>query len=451
MNLRVLLLVGSVALNAALFAAFSLRPALAPPALRGYFQRGAGAAEKSEDERTREQKLAAAKRASAEKPGTPAEIWSKLHSADLATLVSRLRAAGFPPSVVRAIVDAEVERQFSPRIKELTRSVNETPYWKPDPSYYMGNSKIFEEIGQIYRERSRVLRDLLGKDAYAWGGTDPTTAQRRQFGDLPAAKIDLVQRINDDYAEMMGQVRSAMQGVTLPEDREKLALLEREKRADLAGVLTPQELADYEMRTSMVTMRLRTAFTILDSSEQEFRTIYQIHDQFKEVLYPGSTSGGGFFLMGSETTPDKRREAGTQIQEQIKAALGPARYAEYQRATDNDFQQLYRLGQRDNVPYDTLVRAYDVRNTTTDAATKLSENASLDAAAKQAALKDLVQTARTQLLSTLGPATGPAYVQNSRWFTSLEQGRIMTVMPDGNTFSRSITSPPPRSAPAPKK
>jgi hypothetical protein len=449
MNLRVLLLVGSAALNAALLAAFTMRPALAPPSVRKYFQSGQDSDEQAATRRAREQKLVAARRTStpAAKPG---ELWSSLHSTDLATLVSRLRAAGFPPSMVRAIVDAEIDRQFSPRIKELTRTLNETPYWKPDPSYYMGNSKLFEEINQIYRERSRVIRDLLGKDAYAWAGVDPTTAQRRQFGNLSASKIDLVQRINDDYAEMMGQVRAAMQGVTLPEDREKLALLEREKRADLSAVLTPEELADYEMRTSQITMRLRTAFTILDSSEAEFRTIYKIHEQFKDILYPTSASSGSIIFTSDMS--EKRREAATWVQEQAKVALGPTRYADYQRATDSEFQQLYRLGQRDNVPYDTLVRAYDVRSTTTEAATKISANASLNAEAKQTALKELVQTARTQLLSTLGPATGPSYLENSRWFMSLEQGRIMTVMPDGRSMTRSITSPPPpTAAPAPKK
>jgi hypothetical protein len=378
---------------------------------------------------------------------TDPPLWSALHSADLSTLVQRLRAAGFPPALVRAIVDAELERQFAPRIKELTRSLAETPYWRQDPSYYLGNSKLFEDINQIYRERSRVLRDLLGRDAFAYSGMDPSAAQRRQFGNLSQAKIDLVQRINDDYAEMMGQVRSAMQGVALPEDREKLALLEREKRADLAAVLTPEELADYELRTSPITMRLRMAFTIMDASEAEFRSIHNAYLPFQEVLYPTST--GAMVFLTSDTM-DKRREATAQIDTALKAAFGDARFAQYKLSTDTDFQQLYRLGQRDNTPYETLVRAHDVRSSIADASIRIIDNASLGPEAKRTALKDLAQEARTKLLSTLGPATGPTYVQNSRWLQYLDQGRGVVIGSDGSLSSRSPPMPRPAANQPPK-
>jgi hypothetical protein len=448
MKLPLVVLASSLVVNVALVATFSAKPSLAPPFAQGFFRFGSGATTvgNTGDLRARTG-VADAQKKSQRAATHSAEIWPALHSADLSTLVARLRAAGFPPAIVRAIVDAEIERQFSSRIKELTRELNETPYWKPDPSYYFGNSKLFEQISQIYRERSRVLRDLLGKDAFAYGSVDPTAAQRRQYGNLPQAKIDLVQRVNDDYAEMMGQVRAAMQGITLPEDREKLALLEREKHADLAAVLTPEELADYEMRTSSVTSRLRTAFTIMDASEDEFRAIYKIHEQYKDVLYPSVSSG----FLGSDVM-EKRREAAAAANEQVKAALGDARYAQYQRATDNDFQQLYRLGQRDNVPYDTLVRAYDVRTTASEAATKIYDDRAMSVDEKRTALSNLARDTRAQLLSTLGPTTGPAYAENSRWLSYLDQGRIVTIGPDGLTSSiRSLPTPPPAGTPAPKK
>jgi hypothetical protein len=441
-NVRVVLLVGFTVFNAGLIAAFVARPALMPSGLRECLpQRRSPVPEAA-------QRLPAASSINPAKTAFPApdELWSSLHSTELSTLVQRLRAAGFPPAMVRAMVDAEIERQFSPRIKELMRTVTDTPYWQQDPGYYTGNQKLFESVNQIYRERSRVLRDLLGQDAFAMSGVDPTAAQRRQFGNLPQAKIDLVQRITDDYAEMSGQVRAAMQGITLPEDREKLALLEREKRADLAAVLTPEELAGYEMRTSPITMRLRTALTILDASEAEFRAIYAAHEPFKEVLYP--TSSGGLIFSGSDVM-EKRREATRQVHEQLKVALGDTRFAAYQRSAESEFQQLHRLGQRDNVPHETLVRAYDVRAPTAEASMKIVQDSSLSADAKRAALKQLAQDARTKLLSTLGPTTGPDYVGNARWLAYLEQGRGISIDSGGIISIRSAPIPasPPSQTP----
>lgn len=443
MNLRVLLLAGLIMVNCGLIATFLLRPSLAPAALQRFLPQSDSREQASAPRSTNSRAIAAGQKKSAASP----ELWQSLHSTDLATLVQRLREAGFPPTMVRAIVDAEVERQFSPRIKELTRANTEIPYWRQDSGYYSGNSKLFESINQIYRERSRVLRDLLGKDAYAVSGVDPTV-QRRQYGNLSQAKIDLVQRITEDYAEMTGQIRSAMQGVALPEDREKLALLEREKRADLAAVLTPDELADYEMRTSNITMRLRTALTMMDASEAEFRSIYQAHDPFKEVLYP--TSAGGMMYITSDVT-EKRREATRQINGQLKKDLGDTRFAQYQRATDSEFQQLYRLGQRDNIPYDTLVRAHDVRTPTAEASIKIVDDPALSPDAKRVALKELAQTARTTLLSTLGPTAGPTYVENSRWLNYLDQGRGISLGPDGSMSIRSVPMNPPPGTPAPKR
>ena len=436
MKFLVLTLAISAATNVALFAAFIAKPSLAPPAVRSFFEFGDSSRDSEKDQ-------ASPTRTAAGRRSTPAApLWSRLYSEELTALVGRLRAAGFPPTIVRAIVEAELERQFSGRIKELTRSVHDAPYWKPDQSYYMGSSQLFEKINQLYRERSKMMRELLGKDAFAYGHMDPNAAQRRQFGNLSQQKIDLVQRIVDDYAEMTSQVRIAMQGITLPEDREKLALLEREKRADLEAILTPEEFADYQMRTSNITNNLRTAFTIMNASEAEFRALYAVYQPYGDVLYPSFYTG---------FTPDmseRRREAQQAVASQAKATLGEKRFVEYERATNREFQQLYRLGQRDNLSYDTLVRAYDVRVPAAEASTKIMNDASLNYDAKRTALRELGQKTRTQLLSTLGPVIGPAYADSNRWLAYIEQGGAVSITADGNFSYRSPPPPPSVSAPA---
>lgn len=434
MKLRLLLLAGSATINLAFAAAFILRPSLAPAGVRHVFHLG------ERGPQTGPSPDATPRKAAAAAPSAP--LWSAFATDDLGTLVARLRSAGFPPIVVRAIVDAEIERRFSARMKALTRGLEDTPYWKPDPSYFTGNSKLFEEVSQIYRERSRLLRDLLGKDSLAYGMGDPTELQRRQFGNLSQAKVDLVQRITDDYAEMSSQVRAAMQGVQLPEDREKLAFLEKEKVADLAAVLTPEELAEYQMRSSAVTSRLRTAMSILDASESEFRRIYEIQQPYADLLYPTSP------LFYTSDTGEKRRDALATINAQIKQQLGEERALQYQRATNNEFQQLYRIGQRDGIAFDSLVRAYDARTIAADASQKIYNDRSLSADQRRAALQELAQTTRTQILSTLGPNAGPTYVENSRWLRHIEGGGAITITPDGNMVYR---SPPPTSSTAPRK
>jgi hypothetical protein len=417
--------------------AFATKPLLLPLAVRNHFTFGS-AAESSTKSIT----------SKVRKPDRAAEnaidVWAQLHTEDLPTLVARLRAAGFPPSMIRAIADAEVQQRYSPRLDELRRTLDETPYWRGDAGNFTGNSKLYEQMSQIGRERSKALRELIGQDVYAYAGANPTEIQRQRFGNIPPGKIDLVQSITDDYAEMTSQIRAGMQGVSLPEDKEKFALLEREKRADLAAILTPAELAEYEMRTSTITMRLRTGLTIMDASEAEFRAIYAAHQAHQETLYP--TSPGGIMFLSSDTG-DPRSKAYEQINSTLKQTLGADRFAQYQRANDREFQQLYQLTRPENTPYETLVRAYDSRMAASEASIKIANDASLNPEQKQGALKDLAQQSRTQILSTLGPTAGPTFAQSARWLSGLEQGRPFSVAPDGNIRSVPLVSPRPTPKP----
>jgi len=423
MKLVPALLAGSAALNAALLGLMAVRPALAPAAMRDFF--GGAATAPTAGARPAERPAAGA-----------APIWARLQTDDLPALVARLRAAGFAPNIIRAILEAQIDERFHQRMTALVGTVASTPFWKPDPTSGMNNQKFFEEYNQIYRERGKMLRELLGDDYLAGVAADPTAAQRRQFGNLSKAKIEMVQRITDDYSEMAGQVRSAAGGMFLPEDREKLALLDSEKKVDLAAVLSPDELNDYLMRTSTVTNRLRQALSIMDASEAEFRAIYEANAPFTDILYP---SGATYF---SNDVMQQRRDAQAQIAAQLKTALGDERYADYTRAQNNDYQMLYRLTQLDNLPAEAAARAYDVRNSTMTQSMAIMNDKGLDNDQKHAALQTLAQTGKTQLIGALGVDAGNTYVKSATWLTYIERGGAVAQNPDGGGMSyRSLPSP----------
>lgn len=433
----------SLAANVAVAVASFLRPAAAPSALRDWFDRE-GAAARAAETRQRESRLAAARAAAETKRAATAQarLWSTLHASDLKTLVDRLRTGGFPPHLIRAIVSAEIEQRFSGRMNALMSTVIDTPYWRPAPTSSFYNPKFHEERQQIYRERAKLMRDLLGHDFYAsYYTSDPTVAQRRQFGDLPQGKIDLIQRINDDYAEMTAQVRAASQGITLPEDRDKLALLEREKRADLAALLTPQELEDYEMRSSQNAMRLRTPMTYMNASEDEYRAIFRIQQKYADILYPPSAGGLSF----TSDTFQQRRDATDQMNAEIARALGPARGADFERASSSEFRQMAEIVQRDGRSLNDAIRAYEVRDAASKESQRIGDDASLSAEQKRAALLTLAQNTRVQLESALGPTSGAAYTKSSSWLRALENGQIVSFSGSSTSFRPvSSTPPPPR-------
>lgn len=446
MKLPLLLLAASFAGNALLVALFFNRPALAPPAFRDFFTTAADRAAQAADAshaihaRVAARTQAAAARAAAER----AQIWAALATDDLPALVARLRAAGFSAVVIRGIVNARLDAWFRTRMKELAGDPGAAPFWKPDGPGLFGNARLFEAQSQVYRERATRLRELLGDDFFAAGYGNATAAQRAQFGDLPKNKIDLVQRINDDYAEMSAQITAAAQGMMLPEDRAKLALLEREKRTDLAAILSPAELEDYLMRSSPITLRLRAAFSLMDATEAEFRAIYRIQLPFADVLYPTSSAGVVYY---SGEMAQQRRDAQTKIAEQTKAALGDERFAEFTRASSYEFQQLTRLAQRENLPAAAAVRAYDARDAAASESMRIMNDQSLTPDQKRTALQTLAATTTTQIVSALGAGAGTAYAKSASWLNTIANGGAVSFSPDGSGMS--IRSLPPPGAPQP--
>ncbi len=425
MKSSLLLLTSSLAANAALFGALAWRPALAPPAFRDFFARNFHVADAA---------LATPSSPVVERAPPARPLWTLLQTDDLRTLVARLRAAGFPPAVIREILRTQVNARYNSRLTALMEPDPKVPYWRVGSSFYGVDAKRNEEINQLQRDRAKALRDLLTDDFFATG--DVTAAQRRQFGDLPRQKIDALQRIEDDYTEMMSQVRAGMNGITLPEDKAKLALLIREKQTDLAAVLTPAELADYTMRTSPITNLLRTRLDTFDPSAGEFQAIFQTQQALNDKLSVG-TSGGNV----SAGDFQQRQAAQAEVEAQLKTALGDARYAEYSRAVSSEFQQLSRLAQRDNLPAAAAVQAYTARDQVTVESNRIFDDNTLSVDQKLAALQSLAQNTRAQLLATLGPTSGPAYVKIAdQWLTNVERGSAVSFNSGGGGITTMTTN-----------
>jgi hypothetical protein len=402
---------GSLAFNVVLLSALAFRPSLAPPVICDFIV----------------QHIVAPRTPAPAKPVVIApaprkQLWPALDmTGDLAVVVTRLRKAGFPADVIRALVSAEINRRYLARNRALTEPDPNAPFWKTQPSFGM-SSKSMEEYYQLSRERSKLLRDLFNDPFFA--SDEVTSEQRRQFGGLSHQKIDAVQRIEDDYSEMGSQIRAAMNGVILPEDRAKLELLEREKQADLASVLSPEELADYQLRSSPTSRLLARQLGGFDPTEAEFRAIFGAQRAFSEKVLVGV---GGVMDLGA-VTPEAREAAQAQLVEQLKSALGPTRYADYTRETDRGFQQLVMLAKRENLPSDSAVRAYSMGDTVARESNRIYDDSTLSMEQKTAALQALAQTTRNNLTAILGPTAGATYIAsvNQRWLNRVEQGAAVT-------------------------
>jgi hypothetical protein len=377
------LLAASLAVNAALALAYLLGPATSKPAAP-----------------------AVAASATSAKPALPkvdASVWPSLQTADLSDLVSRLRAAGFPPDIIRAMLAAQISEGFAARRKALVSDADNLPFWKtfrPDP-------KTEIALRQLYREEQKTLRALLGPEPDA---NDPLNQveQGRRLDGLPREKVGEISRILDDYDEKRSDIYSAG---TYSADREKIAALDKQQHAALAALLTPQELEEYDLRNSDTAHSLRTDLAAFNSTEQEFRAIFRLQQAFDEKFgsFPGILP------------PDQMRQrddAETQLTEQIKAALAPDRAAIYDRSTDSRYLQTSQLIARLELPPETTDSLWTIQQDFQQRRAAVSTG--IPRAERMAQLTALAAEAQTKITTLLGPAGLTAYKQyGGQWLTSM--------------------------------
>jgi len=334
------------------------------------------------------------------------ETWTALRSDDLAAEIERLRAEGFPPAVIRSILAAQIRESFAARRKALEAAQADTPFWKNpvrDPA-------IAAELRTLSREEDKQLKELLGPDP-----DDRTVASlRRQFGNLPEEKLQQLRRIQDDHDNQRSDIFSnARNGNLLPDEQQKLNALDKTMHADLAAVLTPEELADYDLRSSNTANQLRFNLAAFDASEQEFRALFSLQQAFNDKF-------GQMYGPASQDEMKARNEAQNQLNADIKAALGDARYADYQRANDYSYRQASQLVARLELPPETANQVYALQQDIQQRAQSIRRDGSVPWEDRTQQLTTLADEATAKVSTLLGPRGSEAYKQNGgQWIKNL--------------------------------
>lgn len=282
-------------------------------------------------------------RAQAE-PAIDPKTWASLDTPDLPDLVARLRAAGFPADLVRAIIRATVAEQFAAKRRALDPEGAKRAYWKNvvlNPAIQLAQNKL-------YREQEKLNRELLGADAE---GTDPMTlvAQRLRYGNLPPEKLAAIWAATVANSEKTSDLYAKNGAVTPEENR----ALQAELRTSLAALLTPAELEEYDMRSGNTGRILRNELLAFDPTEEEFRTLFRLRQPFDQKY--------NYALFLGPEEQQRRSEEAQQLKEQIMAALGPTRGEEYTRSLDYNYRQTAQLVSRLALPPETTLTLWNLQ------------------------------------------------------------------------------------------
>lgn len=363
---------------------------------------------------------------SANSPSTSAALaktWSKLQSGgSLPDLVTRLRAAGFPTAVIRAIIQAQVREQFAAKRKEIFAAQPDVPFWQVTQRSVL-NPKLLAASRELSLEQTRVIKEALGNDA---SDEDEMTQyfHRRQFGNLSADKREQLQRITGDYSDLRSEIFSNSNGAVMPEDREQLSFLEKEMHNDFAKVLTPEELLNYDLRSGSVAQNLRSQLSTFQPTEQEFRALFAAAQSVENQF--GTNVG-----MQSAEQFAKRQAA---MNEAAKKVLPPDRYASFEQATDPKNSMLNRVVARYGLSTAVVPQVTAIQQDIVKRSSALRNNRELPADQRSTQLAALATEANARLLPLLGEKGFTAYKQyGGNWLQSINPPTLVTRPVTGTT------------------
>ncbi len=340
--------------------------------------------------------------------------WTDLPVDDLPALVEVLRAQGFPPAIVRSVINTRINALQLDRRLALLKSIGPREYWKNTLTSPTSNPEYRAAQREMAQERTRLLAELLGDSPQQ--SEQALISMRNRYGNLSAEKIEQVQLIATDYNELMSEVRRESQGMLLAEDREKLAYLEQEQRADLQALLSPAEYDEYMLRASNTANTMRRALVGMEPNEQEFRQIFALQLAFDDAFGPNMR----------RNTPEwqaERRAAEQQLIAAVKTSLGEERGVEFERSRDPTYSQAMELTQRMQLTKETAHQTWEIQRSVQQQYTALQSDRTLTPDQRNARLAAVIGEARTTLTSILGDDTAETYQQQpaGSWLRNLEQ------------------------------
>ncbi len=334
--------------------------------------------------------------------------WAALDTPDLDQLVARLRATGFSPAVIRAIIQARVQENFTRAYYDFLPPEPEFQFWKSNRELFRKyNKEVHLWVSDFWARQNPVTEDLIATVS-AEDAAAHAAKLLRDYGDIPRGKIDRIRRIDADYNARRLEVEDAADGIMLPEDRAQLAALDRERLDAPAAPLTPAELASHRLATAHIPFGMRRAFNVMNATEAEFLRIAP-------------------YLTTFNRHTNRSEPPAAPTVDQLKSALGETRYAEFVLASDPDFQRVTHFTREFDLPAATPHEALAVRGRAAEESHRIANHSALGPEQQRAALVALARDTRARLNALLGPAAGPAFDNYTpRWLGELKRGNAIS-------------------------
>jgi len=205
--------------------------------------------------------------------------WSSIESTNYTTYIKNLRDIGCPEETIRDIIITDISKLFAKRRAALRAQLQPYRFWQTGDALqndYSSNPELQRQLQDLEKEQRMLVKQLLGVDYRAEMGRYwvDESYDERMYGFLPQEKQDQLKALQSRYDDMEQEIYTRSKGMLLDEDQEQLRRIEKQREAELAQVLTPEQLEEYELRNSSTANSMRAQMTGFQPTEEEFRKIF---------------------------------------------------------------------------------------------------------------------------------------------------------------------------------
>jgi hypothetical protein len=344
-------------------------------------------------------------------PSTPS--WQMIESKDFAQYAANLRAVGCPEWVVRNVIVAGIDRFYHSSI-QLTPAYS--PPWQNADRQRADSRVQAGRESELESEKQALIKAALG---YEWDNRDEeiwkqAIASSLILGFLPDETVSQVTALDEKYARAAESIRTDAHGILIDEDRARLQLLYQSLTAEKSRLLCPADLDELQLRGQAAGYFTAYEFH-LDSvavNDMELREITRYSQAVKDMARER------FDAEGNVTEAERvRRQAA--FEQQIETLLGPARFADYQRAQDSNFRETYGFIQQNNLPKTAAIGVYEARRAAEDQMREIAADTSLSPTEQAMALAVLKAATANAISDRLGGAYQNYLAGPGQWLKSL--------------------------------
>ncbi|MGI8964724.1 MAG: hypothetical protein ACR2H1_01405 [Limisphaerales bacterium] len=308
--------------------------------------------------------------------------WRMVESEDYKKYIENLRAISCPEETIRDIIIADVNKLFESRKQALKiASTNKFKFWKSGNMFagMMDEEKV-KQNQELNKEKRALLKELLGMEPEEKPDMAALNPLEAMLDFLPSGKQTQVMELMQTYqAKLMKTMKNGVD----PDDMKQIQKVQKDMEAELAKILSPKELEDYQLRLSQTALVMRMQLSSFEPSEQEFRDIFKEKKKFDDE----------FPMMGAgnldKAEKEKKAAAQKELNEKLKSILGETRFTEYQMNQDFAYQGMFKVAQKQGLPKDTAVKVFDMKKAAEDQAKSVRDNKALTVEQRTQALQGI--------------------------------------------------------------